>query len=293
MSAPNYQDWVGREMSAEDEISLAPARRLSVTLDRHGAAHELASGAPLPPLWHWLYFMPTVAQSELGPDGHPARGGFVPPVALPRRMYAGGRITARAPLIIGRPARITSRIDSVTSKQGRSGPLVFVTVAHEIAQDGVDCVRDEHDIVYREKTPSGAGAGAPPAAAAEPRAALWRETVTPDPVMLFRYSAVTFNGHRIHYDRSYAEEAENYPGLVVHGPLIATLLLEAAEKRRGRDAVSFSFRAQSPLFDIEPFELVGIASDDPDTVELEARAMDGRVAMASTAGFQAGRGVNQ
>lgn len=285
MPAPNYDDWVGREMVTEEEISLAPTRRLSVTLDRHGARHELAPGAHLPPLWHWLYFMPTVAQSELGPDGHPARGGFVPPVALPRRMYAGGRITVRKPLVIGEAARVTSRIDSVAAKDGRSGPLVFVTVGHEIAQNGENRVREEHDIVYREKVPS--GAGALPSPPAEPRPARWRESVVADPVMLFRFSAVTFNGHRIHYDRTYAETEENYPGLVVHGPLIAMLLLEAAEKRRGRDAVSYSFRAMSPLFDIEPFELVGVEGDDPDTVELEARATDGRVAMASTARFNA------
>lgn len=283
MSAPDYQDWVGREMTSEDDVSLAPALRLAATLDTHGAVHDLAPGAALPPLWHWLYFMPVAPQSELGPDGHPARGGFVPPVALPRRMYAGGRITVREPLTIGKPARVVSRIDNVTAKDGRSGPLVFVNVAHEISQDGRSCVRDEHDIVYREAVPS--GAGAPSKAPADPRPALWRETVKPDPVMLFRFSAVTFNGHRIHYDRDHATKVENYPGLIVHGPLIAMLLLEAAERRRGRDAVYYSFRAMAPLFDTEPFELVGIEGSDCDVVELEARGMDGRVAMVSTAHF--------
>ena len=284
MTDIDYSDWIGREVSVEEDLAVAPTLRLAATLDRHCAEHDLVPGAPLPPLWHWLYFMPVRPQSELGPDGHPARGGFIPPVALPRRMYAGGRIACHTPLQLGKPARMTSRIDHVETKIGRSGPLVFVTVGHDIRQDGHLCVRDEQDIVYREAVPTGQGK-APPQAD-ETRPVAWRETVNPDPVMLFRFSAVTFNGHRIHYDRTHATETENYPGLVVHGPMIAMLLLEAAERRRGRDASFYSFRAMSPLFDTEPFQLVGLETDDTDAEDLEARATDGRVAMVSSARFE-------
>ncbi|MCW2310220.1 acyl-CoA dehydrogenase [Rhodobium gokarnense] len=277
----DYSDWIGRETTVEEYLATAPAERLAATLDAHGAGHPLQAGDAVPPLWHWLYFMPVAAQGDLGPDGHPATGGFIPPVPLPRRMYAGGRITQAAQLRFGAPAAMTSRIDSVVEKNGRSGPLVFVTLSHEVHQDGKLCVRDEQDIVYREMVSSGAA----PASKMGTRPTAWTETVTPDPVMLFRFSAVTFNGHRIHYDRNHATETEGYPGLVVHGPMIAMLLLEAAERRRGAICAYYEFRAMSPLFDTDPFDLVGIEGETNDTVELEARAKDGRIAMVATARF--------
>ena len=161
-------------------------------------------------MWHWLYFLPLHRQSELGPDGHAKRGGFLPPVPLPRRMWAGGRFDFRRPLRVGDAIRRTSTIADVSLKEGRTGPLVFVLVRHEVATgEGVALV-EEHDIVYRDLPEAGEAAPAPRPARAD---AAWRRDIHPDDVLLFRYSALTFNGHRIHYDRRYVTEVEGYPGL--------------------------------------------------------------------------------
>ena len=213
--------WTGRQEVREDVVTPVPVAALAATLDRDDPAP--APGTPLPPLWHWLYFLPLHRQSELGPDGHAKRGGFLPPVPLPRRMWAGGRFDFRRPLRVGDAIRRTSTIADVGLKEGRTGPLVFVLVRHEVATgEGVALV-EEHDIVYRDLPEPGEAAPAPRPARAD---AAWRRDIHPDDVLLFRYSALTFNGHRIHYDRRYVTEVEGYPGLIVHGPLLATLLVD-------------------------------------------------------------------
>ena len=274
----SYTDWIGNTRTIEDYISPTPARLLQMTLD--DTAAPLGNGDPLPPIWHWCYFSEAAPQSTLGPDGHAPRGGFLPPVSLPRRMFAGGRLTFPAPLRIGAPARQTAEIASVVEKEGRSGRLCFVTVRYATEQDGAVRIEEERDFVYREESsaPSAPEPVAPPDA---PEGA-WSRTVTPDPVMLFRYSALTFNGHRIHYDRPYVTEVERYPGLIVHGPLIATLLLEVVRFNQERPVVAFSFRARAPLFDMAPFRVVA-TPDAGDDVDLKAEGPDGAVAMRATA----------
>jgi 3-methylfumaryl-CoA hydratase len=279
--ADDCRRWIGRSETAEDVAARAPALRLAATLDRSDlTARLLAPGATLPPCWHWLYLLPCAPQSTLGPDGHPVRGGFLPPVALPRRMWAGSRLEFHAPIAFGAALVRTSTIANVESKSGRSGVLVFVTVRHEIRADGRLAVVDEHDIVYREAPQP----GAPDAARSKeaPRIAQFRRTVAPDPVLLFRYSALTFNGHRIHYDRGYATGVEGYPGLVVHGPLQATLLLDLLDRELpGARVARFAFRALAPLFDTAPFEVCG--AREGDRVRLWTQRPDGRIALDATA----------
>jgi 3-methylfumaryl-CoA hydratase len=233
----------------------------------------------LPPLWHWLYFLPGERQSGIGPDGHPKRGGFLPPIALPRRMWAGGRLQFLRPLGVGEPIRRVSTIRSVQSKSGRSGQLVFVTVLHEISGESGVAIREEQDIVYRDAPAPGAAAPRP---AAAPDDEQFSRTVTPDPVLLMRYSALTFNGHRIHYDRPYAMQEEGYPGLEVHGPLIATLLMETLRRAHPQRTVRrFEFKAVSPLFDIAPFSVNGKLEGG--TAQLWARGPEGQLAMQASA----------
>jgi 3-methylfumaryl-CoA hydratase len=274
----SYADWVGRTEEAEELIALAPVQAAAATLDDTTTA--FAEGSALPPLWQWFFFLPRVAHSSLGSDGHPRRAGFMPPVELPRRMFAGARMRFPRPLAIGKPARRRSVIRAVSEKEGRSGSLVFVTVAHAISQDDATCVEEEQDIVYRE---AGAAAGDRPAGERppDPPAGSWTRTVTPDPTLLFRFAALTFNAHRIHYDRTYATTVEGYPGLVVQGPLTAVLLMELVRHRARRPVTAFTFRARAPLFDLAPFRLVGTPAGD--RVQLEARGPDGSAALAATA----------
>jgi 3-methylfumaryl-CoA hydratase len=277
------RDWIGRSESRNDLVTAAPVAALAATLDQATASAE---GQPLPPLWHWLYFLPTAPHSELGADGHPARGGFLPPVPLPRRMWAGSRITFHDPLTIGERIRRDSTISAVQHKRGRSGDLIFVIVRHEIHGGDRLAITEEQQIVYRavgEIPAQGAAMrAAPPASDAVPRAADWQRVVRPDPVLLFRYSALTFNGHRIHYDRPYATGEEGYPGLVVHGPLLATLLLDGLRAARPDVHVSrFEFRAQRPLFDTADFVVAGARSEAG--FALWAADTSGRVAVDARA----------
>jgi 3-methylfumaryl-CoA hydratase len=275
---PSHAEWLGRTTQLDDVVSAAPVKAMSATLDRDDPPP--AAGQVLPPLWHWLYFLPSERQSEIGADGHPKRGGFLPPVALPRRMWAGGRLQFLAPLHIGDAVRRTSRIADISSKQGRSGPLVFVRVRHEIARGDTLALTEEHDIVYREAPQAGAVAEAPPQA---PTGEQFGRSITPDPVLLFRYSALTFNGHRIHYDRSYVTEVEGYPGLIVHGPMIATLLVDLLRRERPEARLSsFAFRAMGPLFDTAPFSVCG-RFDDAKHATLWARGPQGQLAMQASA----------
>lgn len=272
--------WIGRQESLEDTISAAPVAALSATLDRQDPRPSL--GDPLPALWHWLYFLPLHQQSEIGPDGHAKRGGFLPPVELPRRMWAGGRFTFGAPLRIGEVVRRTSVIADLKVKQGRSGPLVFVTVRHEVIGSFGGSLGEEHDIVYRNVAREAESNTAPRLA---PVDSSWRRKIVPDDVLLFRYSALTFNGHRIHYDRRYVTSVERYPGLIVHGPLIATLLVDLARRHDPRPLRSFEFRAVSPVFDTGPFSVCGKPEADGKAAALWAETEVGTLAMQAQATF--------
>ncbi len=297
VSEPALQDWVGRSESRVDRITSTPIDALAATLDLPRAP-ALADGA-IAPLWHWLYFLPLARASEIGADGHPKRGGFLPPVALPRRMWAGGRLRFEAPLRIGDEVVRESRILSVEQKHGKSGELVFVTVRHEFRVAGALSLSEEHDIVYRDNPPTPAAGVAPapaPAKNAAPTDEAFSRHIEPGPVLLFRYSALTFNGHRIHYDRSYVTDVEGYPGLIVHGPLIATLLAELARAQAdGATMRAFEFRASSPIFDIHPFDVCGKPSAaGPDAGGGAGRAFDlwardhrGALAMQARATFHA------
>ena len=277
----NLKQWIGRTEEVSDLATATPYAALSATMDRPAERPE--PGTPLPALWHWLYFLPLHRRSDIGPDGHAKRGGFLPPVPLPRRMWAGSRFEFHRPLRIGDSLTRTSTIHDVAEKSGRSGPLVFVTVRHEIRRTGESeiALTEFHDIVYREAaSPNDV---APPTKAA-PAAAAWETEWVPDDVLLFRYSALTFNGHRIHYDRRYVTEVEGYPGLIVHGPLIATLLLDLLRHRRpDAEVARYEFRAVRPIFDINPFRVCGEPQADGKTVRLWAKDHDGWLAMNATA----------
>jgi len=279
MDIAQLQKWVGKTESASDQVTPTPIAALSATLDVE-APHP-ATGDPVPPLWHWLYFLETHRQSELSLDGHAKRGGFLPPVPLPRRMWAGGRFEFHRPLRVGETVTRISRIADVQEKTGRSGSLVFVVVRHEIGNAEGIALTEEQDLVYRDRAKPGDPAPAPQPAPAD---ALWEHTVQPDDVLLFRYSALTFNGHRIHYDRRYATETEGYPGLVVHGPLIATLLLDLLRRHAPEaDVARFEFRAVSPLFDTSPFKVCGKPESDGKTISLWATGTSGGLAMTAIA----------
>jgi 3-methylfumaryl-CoA hydratase len=270
--------WIGRSETVNDVIDAPKAAAMAATLD---VAWAPSGAGTLPPLWHWIYFWSANPMSMLGPDGHAQRGGFLPPVALPRRLWAGGRLQFLAPLMIGQQAQRISTIKAVELKQGKSGPLVFVTVAHDVCVGGTIVLREEHDIVYRE-APSATDAPAP--AKPAPADAQWSMQIEPDAVQLFRYSALTFNGHRIHYDRSYANKVEGYPGLIVHGPLIATLLTELIRRELpDRKIVEFSFRALSPVLDTAPFSVHGNLSHDGGNVALWAANGQGALAVQAQA----------
>ncbi|MFT4267548.1 MAG: MaoC family dehydratase N-terminal domain-containing protein [Xenophilus sp.] len=306
----HLQGWQGRSERLGDTVTAAPVAALSATLDRDDPAP--AEGTALPPLWHWLYFLPHARQSEIGADGHPKRGGFLPPVPLPRRMWAGGRLrwAPANPLQVGQRVERSSTIRSVSHKSGRTGELLFVRVEHRIANEAGLALTEEHDIVYRSAAspaptlgtgvsslpPGGALAarGGPSPRSGDPAPppqkppldgqAAWSRTLVPDDVLLFRYSALTFNGHRIHYDRKYVTEAEGYPGLVVHGPLIATLLLDLLRRERPDAFVaSFEFRAVRPTFDLHPFSVHGRPSADGTRVDLWAQDHEGWLTMQASA----------
>jgi 3-methylfumaryl-CoA hydratase len=269
--------WVGRQESREDVISPGPAAGLSATLDYDSPRARV--GDPLPPLWHWLYFLPALPASELGEDGHARRGGFLPPVTLPRRMWAGSRIRFESPLSVGEQARKVSTIASINHKQGGAGELVFVTVRHRIYCNDKLAIEEEQDIVYRE---AATGSSAPKPEPA-PEEAQWTRQIAPDPVLLFRYSALTFNSHRIHYDRDYATRVEGYPDLVVQGPLTATLLLDLLHRERPEWQVkAFRFRGMRPLLAGRHLLVQGRCEKD-DSVALWALDEGGALAMAATA----------
>jgi 3-methylfumaryl-CoA hydratase len=278
--AQDWQAWVGRKEMVRERIAPERVAALAATLDVDGT---FSVGGLLPPGWHWIFFNPFMPRHALGSDGHPKRGGFLPPVSLPRRMWAGGRLTYHKLLTIGGEAVRESTIEKVEAKSGRAGKLVFVTVRHTIACDGVACIGEEQDLVYREAAVPGTKAPAP---SAVPSDAAWSEEFRPDTVLLFRYSALTANGHRIHYDQEYARQEENYPDLVVHGPLTATLLQAFAARHAEKPLRAFEFRGISPLFVSSPFSLEGkMAEGGPGTLDLWASGPNGALAMRASAQF--------
>ena len=277
IDANPWRDWIGRTERRVDRVTAAPIAALSATLDRDDP--EPRPGTVVPPPWHWLYFTPLTPQHDIGPDGHAKKGDFLPPVPLPRRMWAGSRIAFAHPLVVGDEIVRISRIADIVVKEGRSGRLVFVTVEHEIANPTGVAIREAHDIVYRDLPGADARSPTPPSA---PTGETYRREIVPDPVLLFRYSALTFNGHRIHYDRSYVTDVEGYPGLVVHGPLIATLLLDNLRRYAWNANVRrFEFKAVHPLFDIEPFTVCG-REESTHAHALWARDARGALAMQAT-----------
>ncbi len=283
--APELRQWIGRRESVADVAAAAPISGLAATLDRDEPPPR--PGDPVPPGWHWLYFQTRARQSELGPDGHPKRGGFLPPVGLPRRMFAGARMSFHRPLRIGEEIRREGEIMDVKEKEGRSGRLVFVAVRYRVSGEAGLAVDEEYDIVYREATP--AGPPTPPIPA-EIRGTDWQRTIHPDPVLLFRFSALTFIGHRIHYDHLYATETEGYPGLLVHGPLTALLLLELyRDQGPGRVVAEFRFRARRPLFVNAPFQVTGRMDEGGESCTLQAADPEGMVAMTGAVAFAAAR----
>ena len=278
MDLQHLREWIGRVERRTDAVAVAPIAAMSATLDRDDA--EPLPGDDVPNLWHWLNFTPRTPQSDIGVDGHAKLGGFLPPVPLPRRMWAGGRLVFEHPLQIGDEITRLSRIVSVELKEGRSGALVFVTVRHEITNARGLAIIEEQDIVYRDTPLPGAPVAAPQTA---PSDAGFERHIVPDPVLLFRYSALTFNAHRIHYDRPYVTDVEGYPGLIVHGPLIATLLLDLLKRERPDAQIRrFEFKGVNPLFDLHPFAVCGRA-DDQRRFALWARNHEGQLAMRATA----------
>ncbi len=269
--------WIGRTEEVSDDLSPWPATAVAAMLDAPALAP--AVGAALPPLWQWFYFLPVAPQSRLATDGHPQRGDFLPPVEQPRRMFAGARMRFHRPLTVGRPATRTGVVRDIKAKSGRSGSLTFVTVGYEFHQDGALCIEEEQDIVYREPGEP-APAPAPAALGPEPDGSWWLDFEA-DSRLLFRFSALTFNAHRIHYDRPYATNEEGYPGLIVHGPLTAVLLAKLVHDNANRRIAAFSFRGKAPLYDLAPFRLVGRPAGD--SVELEVRGPDGRTTQSATA----------
>jgi 3-methylfumaryl-CoA hydratase len=272
--------WIGRSETVHDTIHPTPVAALTATLDH--PATDTAPGTLLPPLWHWLYFLPLHRQSDIGADGHARRGGFLPPVPLPRRMWAGSQFEFRSQIRLGDQVARTSTIDDVSRKEGRTGPLVFVKVRHELRCNGASepALVEFHDIVYREA--QGPNDVVPPPQAAGKGE--WRREIVPNDVLLFRYSALTFNGHRIHYDRKYVTEVEGYPGLIVHGPLIATLLMDLLRRQMpGADVSSFQFKAVRPTFDLNAFHVHGQPQADGKTIRLWASDHEGWLTMDATA----------
>lgn len=250
--------WVGKRETKRDVISLREVRALHATLDLETRIPRNGDG--LTPGWHWMYFNEMAPRREIRRDGHPAPSGIMPPVPLPRRMWAGNRIEVRKKLPVGVEAKRRSEVRSLDYKSGKTGDLVFVTIRHTIAgPDGTAFVEDQ-DVVYRQDQPPGTPRPQPPAAPEDP---VWLRMVKPDPVLLFRYSALTLNSHRIHYDLPYARDVEGYDDLVVHGPLQATMLINLAMAQNPkRRFARFSFRAFSPLFADAPFMLAGSPEGD-------------------------------
>ena len=273
------QAWIGRRETRIDVISPVPVAGLSATLDY--PVTRAGEGELLPPLWHWLFFLTAPAASELDGDGHARRGGFMPPVRLPRRMWAASDVDFVEPVRVGDVLKRVSSIEAIEHKKGRSGELVFVTLLHEVSREGRLAISERQRLVYRG---AATNVNENPSIQAAPSQPQWSYSITPDPILLFRYSALTFNSHRIHYDRDYATTEEGYDGLVVQGPLTAMMLLDALLREvPDIQPKSFRFRGIRPLLDGNSIELQG--RRDEKSAELWALNADGAVAMTAAATF--------
>ena len=276
MSTTDLSAWLGKTQTVVDRIDPGHAARIAVTLGL--PIPEV--GAVLPSLWHWAFFLETVPIALTGTDGHPARGSFLPPADNRNRMWAGGRVAFEGALVVGTEAHKTSTVTAIQEKKGRTGSLLFVTVKHDIVQNGTLIVSEEQDIVYREPSPPKLQ-GTEPAPASQ-----WTQPVDPSAVLLFRYSAVTFNSHRIHYDYPYVTEKEGYPGLVIHGPLIATLMCQAFAQAHPQATLKhLAYRGLRPLIAPTPFAVAGAISA-PGEAKLWAE-QDGTLAHQAELRFQA------
>ena len=269
---------VGRTQEEIDLIALAPARRLAATFDR--APDMVAEGGALPPGWHWLYFLDAPPTAELGSDGRTTPHGFLPDTGLPRRMWAGGSFVFHRPLRIGEVADCVTAIADIRRKEGRSGALVFITTEHRVSQQGRLAIEERRNLVFRAPPQPGETPRREPV----PSDSAWRRELVPDSVLLFRFSALTFNAHRIHYDEAYCREEEGYPGLVVHGPMLALLLLDLVGREcTDRTVARFEYRAVAPLFAGAPLAVCGRPVDGG--AELWIEGADGTLATTATATF--------
>tara|TARA_B100000579_G_scaffold73847_1_gene56759 strand:- start:6 stop:842 length:837 start_codon:yes stop_codon:yes gene_type:complete len=270
-------EWINKTTEAEDTIRLQPANFMEATLNR---PPKLKEGDNLPPLWHWVYFLEAKPESDLGRDAHPKKGDFLPPIHLPRRMWAGGRFTFYNDLVIGEKAKKITTIKKIVEKEGSAGPLCFITLEHKIYSKDEISIIEEQDLVYLQDQQ---GSKSLPLAQNNVEKADFSQEIHPSAILLFRYSALTFNGHRIHYDLDYAKNVEGYDGLVFHGPLTATLLLDLALKERKQPIKKYSFRGIAPLSNLDYFWIEGKSEDN--AAILWARRKDGVVAMKAKADF--------
>ena len=270
-------EWTNKTTEAEDTIRLQPANFMEATLNR---PPKLKEGDNLPPLWHWVYFLEAKPESDLGRDAHPKKGDFLPPIQLPRRMWAGGRFTFYNDLVIGEKAKKITAIKKIVEKEGSAGPLCFITLEHKIYSKDEISIIEEQDLVYLQDQQ---GSKSLPLAQNNVEKADFSQEIHPSAILLFRYSALTFNGHRIHYDLDYAKNVEGYDGLVFHGPLTATLLLDLALKERKQPIKKYSFRGIAPLSNLDCFWIEGKSEDN--AAILWARRKDGVVAMKAKADF--------
>jgi len=275
------KEWIGQTESDIDYVTVPAVHRLAATLDRADPMPKM--GDILPIGWHQILFPRVVRQSQIGADGHPERGDFLPPVPLPRRMFAGKRTTFHADLRVGDEVRRDSVIKDVVIKQGQTGKMVFVTVKTEVIGPRGNAITEEHDYVYREAAPGGTPPQPPRPA---PGKAVWSRVVTPDPVMLFRYSALTFNGHRIHYDLPYVTQTEGYPGLVMNGGLTTLLVFELARSHAPSAIRTISSRNVRALFANQPITFAGEPSPDNKTAKLWAQNADGALALSAEVEFR-------
>jgi 3-methylfumaryl-CoA hydratase len=276
----HLKQWIGAKESAIDYVTIPAVHRLSATLDRDDPFPR--AGDPLPIGWHAILFPRVVRHSQIGPDGHPRRGDFLPPVPLPRRMFAGKRVTFHSELRVGDEVRRDSEIKAVTVKQGRTGQMVFVTVETRISSPRALAIVEEQDIVYRAEPDKNAP---PPAPQPAPARAVWSRTVTPDPVLLFRYSALTFNGHRIHYDLPYVTGTEGYPDLVMNGGLTTLFVFELARTHASSPIRTIASRNVRPLFVNRAITFGGEPSVDNRTATLWAADDSGALALTAEAEF--------
>ncbi|MEZ5982277.1 MAG: hypothetical protein R3C54_08220 [Parvularculaceae bacterium] len=275
----HYRQAIGRRIVISDDMSPTVTSRFA-----------MVGGAPVErtPLRHWAHFLSMPRRDEVDEDGHPIRGKFIPPISLPRRMFAAGSVDFFSPLTAGAPAERASTIENIEHKAGRSGELVFVSIAHEVMQSGVLCIRESQTLVYRSASKASGPTGGDNAGARVSHGFDVAASFTPTSVDLFRFSSVTLNSHRIHYDQAYAREVEGYPGLVVHAPYIAVLLSNLAQQELGEPLKSFTFRAKSPLFVDRRIELA--AKLKGRVIELAAIDPVGVIAVeASARGRENGR----